>query len=58
MRGNYSERFRFLNVAEANVSTIRWLNITDRMAFELFEVSAAPNDPQMSVNESIMVIKT
>ena len=38
--------------------TVRRLNIIDRMAFELFEVSAALNDPQTSINESVMVIKT
>lgn len=41
----------------ANLNTVTWLNIAGGMAFELFEVSAAPNDPQMSVNESIMAIK-
>lgn len=47
-----------LNPAEVNLNTVRRLNLIAGMTFDLFEIIAAPNDPQMSVNESIMVIKT
>lgn len=34
--------------------TVRWLNVIDRMTFELFAVSAPQNDPLTSVNESVI----
>lgn len=40
--------FGDLNPAEVNLNTVRCLNIIAGMTFDLFEIIAAPNDPQMS----------
>lgn len=47
-----------MKLAEVNMNTVISLNITERLGLDFFDVTAAPHNPQMSVNESIMVIRT